>query len=125
MKSTKFFIKMLAVFFTRVKPASTNAKPGCMKNTSMAARSIHIVLSPFTSSPKVSGAASSVAVCSVTAITVVDRLSAVAVFCAKVSVAMQIAIRTAPAIHSLAMLRFLYLSISFLLFVVLVFFVFL
>ena len=54
MKSTKFFIRMLAVFFVRVNPASTNAKPGCMKNTSMAANSIHTVLTPETSCASVS-----------------------------------------------------------------------
>ena len=42
-KSQKFFIRMFAVFFERVKPASQSAKPGCMKNTSMAARSIQTV----------------------------------------------------------------------------------
>jgi len=46
MKSTKFFIKILAVFFVLVKPASTKANPGCMKNTSIAASSIHTVLTP-------------------------------------------------------------------------------
>ena len=44
-KSNKFFISMLAVFFVRVKPASTMANPGCMKNTSMAASNIHTVSS--------------------------------------------------------------------------------
>lgn len=42
MKSTKFFIRMLAVFFTLVKPASTNANPGCMKNTSIALQATSI-----------------------------------------------------------------------------------
>ena len=51
MKSTKFFIRMLAVFLVRVNPASTKANPGCMKNTSMAASSIHTVLMPVASSP--------------------------------------------------------------------------
>lgn len=46
MKSTKFFIRILAVFFERVNPASTRAKPGCMKNTSIAANNIHTVLMP-------------------------------------------------------------------------------
>ena len=44
-KSSKFFIRMFAVFFVRVKPASTRANPGCMKNTNMAASSIHTVSS--------------------------------------------------------------------------------
>ena len=43
MKSKKFFINILAVFFVLVKPASTRAKPGCIKNTSMAASNIHTV----------------------------------------------------------------------------------
>ena len=30
-KSMRFFIKMLPVFFARVRPASHNAKPACMK----------------------------------------------------------------------------------------------
>ena len=49
-KSTRFFIRMLAVFLLRVNPASTRAKPGCMKNTSMAASNIHTVLSPVDNS---------------------------------------------------------------------------
>ena len=115
MKSTKFFIRMLAVFLTRVKPASTSAKPGCMKNTSIAASNIHTVLSPFTNSPTVSGADDSTVVSSnvaITAVVVADILSVVAEVCAKVSVVVQSAIRTARAIHSLAMLRLLYLSIK-------------
>ena len=43
MKSTKFLNNMFAVFLLRVKPASHRAKPGCMKNTSIAASSIHTV----------------------------------------------------------------------------------
>ena len=43
MKSTKFLNKMLAVFLLRVKPASQRAKPGCMKNTNIAANSIQTV----------------------------------------------------------------------------------
>ena len=43
MKSTKFFMRMLAEFFDLVKPASTSAKPGCMKNTSIAAMRTHTV----------------------------------------------------------------------------------
>ena len=43
MKSTKFFISMLAVFLERVKPASTRAKPGCIQKTSIAARSTQTV----------------------------------------------------------------------------------
>ena len=50
MKSTKFFIRMLAVFLLRVNPASTRANPGCMKNTSIAASSIHTVLIPVDNS---------------------------------------------------------------------------
>ena len=34
---------MFAVFLPRVKPASHRAKPGCMKNTSIAASNIHTV----------------------------------------------------------------------------------
>ena len=47
MKSTKFFMRMLAVFLERVKPASTRAKPGCMKNTSIAAINTQTVSSPL------------------------------------------------------------------------------
>ena len=43
MKSTKFFIRMFAVFFERVKPASHSANPGCIQNTNIAANSIHTV----------------------------------------------------------------------------------
>ena len=43
MKSTKFFIRMFAVFLLRVNPASHSAKPGCMKKTSIAANNIHTV----------------------------------------------------------------------------------
>ena len=35
-KSIRFFIMMLPVFFARVKPASTIAKPACIQNTSAA-----------------------------------------------------------------------------------------
>ena len=45
MKSTKFFIKMLAVFLLRVNPASHRANPGCIQKTNMAANSIHTVSS--------------------------------------------------------------------------------
>lgn len=38
---------MFAVFFDLVKPASTRAKPGCMKNTNIAARSTHTVSKLF------------------------------------------------------------------------------
>ncbi len=92
MKSTKFFIRMLAVFFTLVKPASTSANPGCMKNTSIAASNIHTVFNPRANSPTVSGAADASAgavttsvIVSVTAATV----SAAAVFCADISVVKQ------------------------------------
>lgn len=44
------FIRMLAVFLLRVNPASTRANPGCMKNTSIAASSIHTVLIPVDNS---------------------------------------------------------------------------
>ena len=88
MKSTKFFIRILAVFFTLVKPASTSAKPGCMKNTSMAASSIHTVFSPLVSSPTVSGVAMAV-------------LSVVEVACANISVVKQNAMDMARAIRSL------------------------
>ena len=43
MKSTKFLNKIFAVFLLRVKPASHRAKPGCIKNTNIAASSIHTV----------------------------------------------------------------------------------
>ena len=52
MKSTRFFISTLAVFLVRMNPASHEANPGCMKNTNMAASSIHTVLSPVASSPR-------------------------------------------------------------------------
>ena len=45
MKSTKFFIKIFAVFFDLVKPASHNANPGCIQNTNIAANNIHTVSS--------------------------------------------------------------------------------
>ena len=35
-KSIRFFMMMLPVFFRRVKPASTIAKPACIQNTSAA-----------------------------------------------------------------------------------------
>ena len=47
-KSIRFFISTLAVFLVRINPASTKANPGCMKNTSMAASSIHTVFRPVT-----------------------------------------------------------------------------
>ena len=77
MKSTKFFIRILAVFFTLVNPASTSANPGCMKNTSIAANNIHTVFSPLANSPIVSGAVSvtgvsvAVVIVSVTAVVTV------------------------------------------------------
>ena len=43
-KSIRFFIRMLPVFFARVKPASHMEKPACMKNTSAAPSSTQIVL---------------------------------------------------------------------------------
>ena len=45
MKSSKFFIKMFAVFLVLPKPASTKANPGCIKKTNMAASNIHTVSS--------------------------------------------------------------------------------
>ena len=39
----KFFITMFAVFFARVKPASTSAKPACIRNTRIPAITIHSV----------------------------------------------------------------------------------
>lgn len=47
MKSQKFFIRMLAVFFERVMPASTKAKPGCIQNTSIAPNNTHSVSTPL------------------------------------------------------------------------------
>lgn len=35
-KSIRFFIMMLPAFFALVKPASTIAKPACIKNTNAA-----------------------------------------------------------------------------------------
>ena len=43
-KSIRFFMIMLPAFFARVKPVSTIAKPACIKNTSAAPNSTHIVL---------------------------------------------------------------------------------
>ena len=43
----KFFIKILAVFLARVIPASTNAKPGCIQKTSIAAKRTQRVSIPF------------------------------------------------------------------------------
>ena len=43
-KSIRFFIRMLPVFFARVKPASHMEKPACMKNTSAVPSSTHMVL---------------------------------------------------------------------------------
>ena len=48
MKSTKFFIRMFAVFLDWVRPASTRANPGCIQNTSMAPSSTHNVSRPLT-----------------------------------------------------------------------------
>ena len=41
--SMMFFIRMFAVFFARTNPASSMAKPACMKNTRNAAISSHAV----------------------------------------------------------------------------------
>ena len=48
MKSTKFFIRILAVFLDCVSPASTRANPGCIQNTSMAPSSTQTVSRPLT-----------------------------------------------------------------------------
>ena len=120
MKSTKFFIKILAVFFTLVKPASTNANPGCIKNTSIAASSIQTVFNPSASSPIVSEAlmaASSDVVATLTgsvAISVMVSVTAVTVsvttvFCAKTLVVRQLKMSIAVAIHSFTELCFLYI----------------
>ena len=37
----KFFMAMLAVFLARVNPASTSAKPACIRNTRAPARITH------------------------------------------------------------------------------------
>src|SRR5574344_275048 len=47
-KSTKFFIRMLAVFLDLVNPASTRANPGCIKKTNIDAISTHTVSRPLT-----------------------------------------------------------------------------
>jgi len=38
-KSSTFFVRMFTVFLARVRPASSRAKPGCMKKTRKAATS--------------------------------------------------------------------------------------
>ena len=43
MKSQKFFMRILAVFLLRVSPASTSAKPGCIKKTNIAASNVQTV----------------------------------------------------------------------------------
>ena len=43
-KSIRFFMKMFTAFFERVNPASTSAKPACMKNTRIAATTVHTTL---------------------------------------------------------------------------------
>ena len=43
-KSMRFFMRMLPVFFARVKPASHMEKPACMKKTSAAPNSTQMVL---------------------------------------------------------------------------------
>ena len=43
--SIRFFIMMLAAFLARVSPASTSAKPGCMRNTSTAATKMKMLSS--------------------------------------------------------------------------------
>jgi len=112
MKSTKFFIRMLAVFFTLVKPASTNANPGCMKNTSIAASNIHTVFNPRANSPTVSGAADASSAGAVTTSVIVSvtaaTVSAAAVFCADISVVKQHKMNIVVAIHSFTKLWLLY-----------------
>jgi hypothetical protein len=49
-KSIRFFIMMFDVFFARVKPPSTIAKPACMKKTSMAVTSVQIVSAQYLAS---------------------------------------------------------------------------
>ena len=103
MKSTKFFIKMLAVFFTLVKPASTKANPGCMKNTSIAASSIQTVFNPKARSPIVSGASavdSAGSAESSVIVSVTVAVSAITVSCASVPVAKQHNMNIVVAIHS-------------------------
>src|SRR5690606_7314804 len=46
-KSIRFLNSMLVVFFVREKPASTSAKPVCMKKTSTAANNTQKVLSAY------------------------------------------------------------------------------
>lgn len=112
MKSTKFFIRILAVFFTLVNPASTSANPGCIKNTSIAASNIQTVFSPKASSPIVSGVSASVsagaAVISVVVSTTVVTVSAATASCASVPVAKQHNINIVVAIHSFTKLWLLY-----------------
>ena len=47
-KSSRFFMRMLAVFFERVNPASTDANPICIMNIRIAASSTHTVSIPDT-----------------------------------------------------------------------------
>ena len=119
MKSTKFFISMLAVFLVRVKPASTNAKPGCIKNTSIAASNIQTVLTPEINWATVSVAdvsSAGISVAAITSVVTTAALSAVTAVCAYISVARQQAMSIARAIHSFVKLRFIYLSIISLIF---------
>ncbi len=48
-KSIRFFIRMLPVFFARVKPASHMEKPACMKKTSAAPNRTQMVLTELNS----------------------------------------------------------------------------
>ena len=43
-KSIRFFMMIFPAFLARVKPVSTMAKPACMKKTSAADTSTHMVL---------------------------------------------------------------------------------
>ena len=43
MQSIRFFIMMLPTFLARVSPASTRAKPACMKNTRTPAMSTQML----------------------------------------------------------------------------------
>ncbi len=45
-KSIRFFIRMLAVFLARIRPASSMPKPACIRNTRKAAISTHMVSIP-------------------------------------------------------------------------------
>jgi len=46
-KSIRFFIKTLTTFLARTKPASSIAKPGCIKKTRNAESKVHTVSNAF------------------------------------------------------------------------------